>query len=260
MDMSGDQTVANLPISDPKCNSEDCIAFAAAANLSQEITPWAGQFEYGHWVTWYYVIIVFCFMVVYGFCSWLDHRAAANTPRTKSSRPKQKLVALVRYLSYRRIKGRAMDSLELPSAGVLGILLLTVAFVGALAFAARPYYREHEGFGSPPIAIRSGLMAYACAPITIALAGKANVITLLTGVSHEKLNVIHRWVGWMTLVLSLIHTVPFFYAPLHDVGYTTLHSEFYGSGLGGATMVGLYDHPDQMGQSSHPSSIVVCLH
>lgn len=247
MDMHGDPAVANLPISDPKCNSEDCIAFAAAANSSQEITPWAGQFEYGHWTTWYYLIMIVAFMVVYGLRSWVDHKAAAKKSGSTTSSRKQKLVAMGRYLAYRRIKGRAMNSLELPSTGLLALLLLTVGFLAALTFVARPYYREHEGYGAPPIAIRTGLMAFACTPILVALAGKASTITLLTGVSHEKLNVIHRWTGWITLVLSLIHTIPFFYAPLHDVGYTNLHSEFYGTGLGGATMVSPHDHLDQMG-------------
>jgi len=35
------------------------------------------------------------------------------------------------------------------------------------------------------------------------------MISVLTGVSHEKLQVFHRWVGWMMFVLALIHTFPF---------------------------------------------------
>ncbi|KAF2420955.1 hypothetical protein EJ08DRAFT_564935, partial [Tothia fuscella] len=50
---------------------------------------------------------------------------------------------------------------------------------------------------SPAIAIRTGVMAYSCVPILIALAGKTNIITLLTGFSHEKLNVFHQWAAWI---------------------------------------------------------------
>jgi hypothetical protein len=103
-------------------------------------------------------------------------------------------------------------------------------------------------------------MAFACTPILVALAGKANVVTLLTGVSHGKLNVIHQWVGWMTLALSLIHAIPFIVAPLRDCGYTTLHHEFYGYGLIGATKVS-FGHPPTPqtldAESSFLCSIVV---
>ena len=35
------------------------------------------------------------------------------------------------------------------------------------------------------------------------------MISALTGVSHEKLQVYHRWVGWTMFILALIHTFPF---------------------------------------------------
>ena len=41
------------------------------------------------------------------------------------------------------------------------------------------------------------------------LGAKANPITALTGVSHEKLNIWHNWVAWAMFVLALIHTFPF---------------------------------------------------
>jgi hypothetical protein len=181
MDMPTDPTVANLSLSDPKCNSAACIAFLDAENISQEITPWLGQFAYGRWTTWYYLIILAFFTIAYQARRWVDQRGTRhmNEPSTL----KQKFVASCRYLAYRRIPNHSLRMLELPSMGVLALLLLTVVFLAGLVFAARPYYRQHDAYGSPPIAIRSGLMAYACTPIMIALAGKANIITLLTGIS-----------------------------------------------------------------------------
>lgn len=38
---------------------------------------------------------------------------------------------------------------------------------------------------------------------------KANFISLVTGISHEKLNVFHNWVAWAMFVLALVHTFPF---------------------------------------------------
>ena len=56
--MPYDPLVVNLSLSDPNCiNAEDeCTAYYAAQNASQDEISWAYQFEYGHWVTYYYVI------------------------------------------------------------------------------------------------------------------------------------------------------------------------------------------------------------
>ena len=237
METPVDPAVANLPLSDPGCNSSDCTAFALAINISQTVTPFAGQFDYGHYATWYYLAILVLFIVFAKAQRYLDHRSSSRTSeQVEKPSLAQKCKALGRSVAYRRVKGRTWAFLELPPFGVLTLLLLTVVFFAILTFAARPYYRHHEAYGSPPIAIRTGALAFACTPILIALGGKANVITLLTGISHEKLNVLHRWIGYIILVLSLVHTIPFFYQPLHDP-IDTLYFEFYGYGLGGGTMV-----------------------
>ena len=108
--------------------------------------------------------------------------------------------------------------------------LATFVFFVTATFAVQPYYRDNRGYGSPPLAIRTGLMAVACTPILVALAGKANIVTLLTGFGHEKLNVIHRYVGWMCFFLSIVHTLPFIVAPLGDGGYAALQAQFYSPG------------------------------
>lgn len=41
------------------------------------------------------------------------------------------------------------------------------------------------------------------------MASKNNFITVLTGISHEKLQVYHRWTSYAMFVLALIHTFPF---------------------------------------------------
>jgi predicted ferric reductase len=52
-------------------------------------------------------------------------------------------------------------------------------------------------------------MAIGCMPFVIATAGKSNFITAVTGISHEKLQVFHRWISYAFFVLALIHTFPF---------------------------------------------------
>jgi hypothetical protein len=164
-------------------------------NQSQLVTPWAGQFEYGHWTTWYYLAIIFVVVLWRAFRVWSDRTSQEESRTITVPSLWQKGLAAGRYLSYRRLKGQWFAMLELPSFGVLALLLTSVLFLSLLTFVARPYYPVHEGYGSPPIAIRTGLMAFACTPKLVALAGKANMVTLFTGIGHEKLNVVHRWVG-----------------------------------------------------------------
>jgi hypothetical protein len=244
MDMSGmtmDPTVANLSLSDPKCiqAAEACTAFYAAENASQAAVPWASLFEYGHWTTYYYVIIIGVLFLVHIFNIARDHQAISSTTTSRRQKPSifRKFQAAGRLIFYRRLPPRGpirfLDAS--PNVGTLSFILITLIFLLGLTFAARPYYREHLGYGSPPIAIRTGLMAFACVPILVALGGKANIVTLFTGISHERLNVIHRWVAWMSFGLSLIHSIPFFIASVQDKGnggMARLKSEFYASKTG----------------------------
>jgi len=55
-------------------------------------------------------------------------------------------------------------------------------------------------------------------PWIVALAMKANLISLVTGISHERLNVLHRWAAYTCLVLSILHTVPFYVTPVWERG------------------------------------------
>ena len=143
---------------------------------------------------------------------------------------------------YRRIRASwPATLLDLPAdLGMVLFLFVTLIFLTALVFAVKPYYREQIGYGSPPIAIRCGLMAFACVPILVALAGKANVLTLFTGISHEKLNILHRWVAWMSFALSLFHALPYFVGSAQNPivgGEAMVKTQFYMYGTSGANEV-----------------------
>lgn len=122
-----------------------------------------------------------------------------------------------------------LEKLGLLSSGVLELLLATFVFLTMLAFAARPFYRPHLGYGSPPLAIWSGLLAFACIPLFIALAGKANLVIVC--ISHDKLNVLRRWIAYFNFGCSIVHTIPFFVASNRDGGYAGVKSEFYTKGV-----------------------------
>jgi len=116
------------------------------------------------------------------------------------------------------------------SLGVAAFILLASLFATIMTFAQRPYYRMFRGFGSPPLGVRTGLMAVALTPIIVALSGKYNIVTLMTGISHEKLNVLHRYVSYICLALSIVHTVPFIVQPLKEGGAAALRKQFYSPG------------------------------
>lgn len=55
------------------------------------------------------------------------------------------------------------------------------------------------------LGLRAGWLALAQVPLLILLAGKNNLIGFVTGVSYERLNVLHRWVSRVLLVLATLH-------------------------------------------------------
>jgi hypothetical protein len=220
MSATGNVNSTNLPLSDPACNSDTCLAYKVAHAASQAQVSWASQFEYGHYTAYFFSIIIFLFALAY--LSRLLGSAYVSYPEPRTT-PTQKATAFVRSVTYRRI-GIGM------SVGVAGLIFLSVLFATIATFVQRPYYRLLRSFGSPPLAVRTGLMAVALTPLIVALSGKYNVITLVTGISHERLNVLHRYAAYICLGLSVVHTIPFIVQPLKEGGFKALHAQFYSPG------------------------------
>ncbi|KAF2083796.1 metalloreductase-like protein transmembrane component [Saccharata proteae CBS 121410] len=139
-------------------------------------------------------------------------------------------IALFRYIFYHPIPNvqtrRGWRPLVFPSLGVTTILLAALIFTTLYCFIPQPLYWQSIRFGSPPLAIRSGMLAVALMPWIIALSMKANFISLMTGIGHERLNVLHRWGGYLMLFLSLIHMIPFYVTPIWDDGGMTVWQSF----------------------------------
>ena len=128
-----------------------------------------------------------------------------------------RIVAMLRWVFYRpipRIKLGKTRYLDFPSAGAVFIILAALIFVILYTFIPQPLFYATIDYGSPPMAIRAGMIAVATMPWIIALSMKANLISVMTGIGHERLNVLHRWLGYICLVLSIIHTVPFYITPV----------------------------------------------
>src|SRR5208282_1867285 len=105
------------------------------------------------------------------------------------------------------------------------ILIVTFAIYSCVwIFSAHPYYGgQSYQAGSPLLSVRAGWFALSTTPFIFALAMKRSGVSLLTGISHEKLNIYHRcmhsnlfhiliYIGLarISLVITVVHAVPFF--------------------------------------------------
>ncbi|KAK7528406.1 ferric reductase NAD binding domain-containing protein [Phyllosticta citriasiana] len=166
-----------------------------------------------------------------------------------SFKPLNAIIAFVRWIFYRPTPQinlrKGWRPLMFPSLAVSCVIAAALLLVILYTFVPQPLYWGSISYGSPPVAIRSGMMAIALLPWIIALSMKANVVSLLTGIGHERLNVLHRWGAYIMLILSLIHTVPFYVTPVWDDGGMQFYKallrgqSFYPYGTGIASLVPL---------------------
>ena len=86
--------------------------------------------------------------------------------------------------------------------GTVILIVAHVAFVLALEFSnnnvAGAQFWQARG-------VRAGWLAVAQMPLLILLVGKSNIVGLLTGVSYERLNVLHRWTSRIMLFMAILH-------------------------------------------------------
>ena len=159
-------------------------------------------------------------------------------PKTQSSLSSLFIVnltmALFRYTFYRpmpvvvikRLRKR-MRPIILPSPAILLLVLAATAFTICYCFIPQPLFWTSIQFGSPPLAIRAGMISVAMMPWIIALSIKANFITFITGIGHERLNVLHRWLAYLCMSLAIIHTVPFYITPIWDHGGLSVFRTYF---------------------------------
>lgn len=66
-------------------------------------------------------------------------------------------------------------------------------------------YNTRSSLG--PFADRVGVIAYALTPLSILLASRESIISLITGIPYHHFNFLHRWLGHITFVQSALHTI-----------------------------------------------------
>ncbi|KAI9734413.1 MAG: hypothetical protein M1818_006801 [Claussenomyces sp. TS43310] len=148
--------------------------------------------------------------------------AVTQNPTYQSSAssvtPINDTLALFRWIFYRpipEIKWRKYK-MGFPSLAVTSLIIIAIVFITLYCFLPQPLYWQSIRFGSPPLAIRAGMISIAMTPWIIATSMKANLISMLTGIGHDRLNVLHRWGGYLCLFMALVHTIPFYIQPVWD--------------------------------------------
>ncbi len=110
---------------------------------------------------------------------------------------------MLRELSYPQLTpARRGFWVKVPPFGTISLLLAYLGFILALEFINNdiPGPQHYQALG-----VRAAWLAVAQVPLLILLAGKNNLIGLVTGVSYERLNVLHRWASRVLLLLATLH-------------------------------------------------------
>lgn len=187
-----------LPESDPRCNNVSCMAYLVGYLEDQH---WFSNYRYpsyAYWTAYFYCVTIALFALAY-----INTRIRDGGTGTRF---KDRALAAWRRWMYRRITGRIGEYLDI-SIGQLALFTAATIFLAAIDFANGHYLRDYFRFGSPPLSVRSAVIIAALLPICIALAGKVNIVSLLTGISYTKLNVWHRYLAFMIFALSIVHLV-----------------------------------------------------
>lgn len=193
------------------------------ARVSQMTVDYDYEEGFGLYVVYFIVVLIFVFMLKRCVCFFVDKSESTNTKNAPVSNflllMYYKIAAINRYISYRRIPSNICYFLGVPSnLGNFVIITICCLYMLLYSFIPHFYYRACIGFGSPPLAIRTGMMSAALIPFIIVLSGKVNLISQLTGISYEKVNVYHRWSSIFCCFLAWVHAIPFYIQALQEGG------------------------------------------
>lgn len=191
---------------------------SAVRTVRDSTAPWASHTLYAKRVSY-----IFCGFVILGLIIHLIRLLRAYRPRLSlplASIPGISfLTAICRMFGYRRFKVLGTWLLQSHYLIIIGAV-----YIGTIVWCLSmwPYYRTSYAFGSPPLALRSGMMSAAMYPFMFAMALKFNPISLLTGISHAHLQTFHQATCILALIFAIIHTAAFVNSPLREGGMNAL--------------------------------------
>jgi NAD(P)H-flavin reductase len=132
--------------------------------------------------------------------------------------PINNTIAVFRYIFYRPIPPLRIWKFRFVFPSLNVVVIVTAAAVSSLlyCFLPQPYFYASMSYGSPPLAIRAGMISVSLLPWIVATSSKANFLTYLTGIGHERLIVLHRWAAYLCAIFAVIHAVPYWWQSVHD--------------------------------------------
>ncbi|ORY18707.1 ferric-chelate reductase [Clohesyomyces aquaticus] len=106
---------------------------------------------------------------------------------------------------------------RLPTVGRSSLIIANLVVTITLCFYG---FNLGDRWSREDVGYRTGFVAIGQLPLIFLLAGKNNIIGGLTGVSHERLNWLHRWCARCLLLTVTIHMGYFFadWAPYNYIG------------------------------------------
>ncbi|KAJ5812618.1 hypothetical protein N7474_008919 [Penicillium riverlandense] len=159
---------------------------------------------------WYGIAALIGVMGVWNLCWRIDlhlrFRAIQSSNKAVSG-PFAKVTGTIactaRRLTYPQVTPAGSASwFKVPALGIIYLVLAYILFILLLQFVgddvAGPTWYTFVG-------VRAGWLAVAQLPLIILLVGRHSLIGLITGVSYERLNVLHRWVSRGLLLLATFH-------------------------------------------------------
>ncbi|CAK9685113.1 unnamed protein product [Candida parapsilosis] len=227
------------------CLDESNPMFMQYHTMSQNEVPWGDQPKYAKYTVYFGIVFIFVGLLKQIYYRFRDYTYKPRSDSNAAYSFIDVLVSYCRYVGYKQTSQYLQYFASFPkSVGSSLFFMLSTLYLACYCFVPHYWYRGCAGFGSPPLAVRAGMMSTALVPFIYVLAGKSNAITLLTGISYEKLNVFHQYVGVASFILGVIHTIPFIYQELQEAGASSLHHTFvtdlyYISGIPTLILMGL---------------------
>lgn len=111
----------------------------------------------------------------------------------------------------RKLFGRT-TRLQVLILAALSAYLIVFSFVGFSYQVWVTPHSELEGVYNTrsslgPWSDRVGVMAYALIPLSVLLANRESLLSLITGVPYQNFNFLHRWLGYIIYIQSTMHTI-----------------------------------------------------
>lgn len=163
-------------------------------------------------IIWLTFVFVFA---VWGFFYLFTRSGSSSGTSSGAARAVRAIAASSRHYllpdSIRCIFGRTTRLQVLILAVLTGYLTL-FSFIGLTYNMWKTPVKNMPGVYNTrttlgPWSNRVGVIAYALTPLSVMLASRESLLSVITGVPYQHFNFLHRWVGYIIIVQSVLHTI-----------------------------------------------------